>query len=50
MGFVHSKLCNQLAADKAQKLVFIKNNAPQLMSTHQVGIDWGDTDDNEDLN
>jgi len=20
------------------------------MSTHQVGIDWGDTDDDEDLN
>lgn len=48
MGFVHSKLRNRLAADKVQKLVFIKNNAPQLMSTHQVGIDWGDTDDNEE--
>ena len=50
MGFVHSKLRNRLAADKVQKLVFIKNNAPQLMSTHQVGVDWGDTDDYEDLN
>jgi len=50
MVFVNSKLCNQLAADKVQKLVFIKNNAPQLMSTHQVGIDWGDTDDDKDLN
>jgi len=50
MGFVHSKLRNRLAADKVQKLVFIKNNAPQLMSTHQVGVDWGDTDDDEDLN
>lgn len=48
MGFVHSKLRNRLAADKVQKLVFIKNNAPQLMSTHQVGIDWGDTDDDEE--
>ena len=27
MGFVHSKLRNRLAADKVQKLVFIKNNA-----------------------
>jgi len=40
MGFVHSKLRNQLASDKVQKLV----------STHQVGIDWGDTDADEDIN
>ena len=40
MGFVHSKLRNQLASDKVQKLV----------STHQVGIDWGDTVDDEDIN
>jgi len=26
-------------------LQHIKNNGPQLMSTHQVGIDWGDTYD-----
>jgi len=45
MGFVHSKLHNRLAADKIQELVFIKKNGPQLMSTHQVGIESGDTDD-----
>jgi len=43
-------LRNRLAKDKVQKLVFIKNNAPQLISTHQIGINWGDTDDDEDLN
>ena len=48
MGFVHSKFRNRLTADKVQKLVFIKNNAPQLMSSHQVGIDWGDSDDDEE--
>jgi hypothetical protein len=47
VGLVHSKRRNRLTADEVQKLVFIKNNAPQLMSSHQVGIDWGDSDDEE---
>ncbi|KAH6590837.1 hypothetical protein BASA61_005125, partial [Batrachochytrium salamandrivorans] len=52
MGFVHSKLRNRLSADKVQKLIFIKNNASQLMSTDQVSLDWGsnDSDEEEDLN
>lgn len=52
MGLVHSKLFNRLAANKVQKLVFIKNNAAQLMSSYQVGIDWGDSydDENKGLN
>ena len=48
MGFVHWKLRNRLSTDKVKKLIFIKNNAPQLMYTHQEGINWGDSDDNEE--
>jgi hypothetical protein len=42
MGFVHSKLRNRLSTEKVEKLVFIKNNAPQL--TEQASIDWGSSD------
>jgi len=49
-GICPFKTSQQIAADKVQKLFFIKNNAQQLMSTHQVGVDWSDTDDDEDLN
>jgi hypothetical protein len=41
MGFVHLKRRNRVTADEVQKLVFIKNS-------HQVGIDWGDADDEEE--
>ena len=49
-GICPFKTSQRIAADKVQKLFFIKNNAQQLMSTHQVGVDWSDTDDDEDLN
>jgi len=48
MGFVHSKLRNRLSPDTVEKLIFIKNNAPQLMANYQVGIDWGESDGDEE--
>lgn len=44
MSFVHSKLRNRLSAEKVKKLIFIKNNAPQLMCADQAVEDWGDSD------
>jgi hypothetical protein len=32
MGFIHSKMRNRVGSEKVKQLVFIKTNAPQLLS------------------
>jgi hypothetical protein len=40
MGFVHSKMRNCLGSGQGKQLVFIKKNAPQLLSD-QAGAEMG---------
>jgi hypothetical protein len=47
IGFLHSKLRNRLGCEDVNKLIFIEENAPQLISD-QGEVDW-DPSDNENI-
>jgi hypothetical protein len=44
MGFVHSKMRNRLGSGKGKQLVFVKTNAPQLLSD-QIGAEWEESEE-----
>jgi hypothetical protein len=46
MGFVHSKMSNRLGRGKGKQLVFIKTNAPQLLSD-QTGAEWEEPEESD---
>jgi hypothetical protein len=46
MGLVNSKMRNRLGSEKVKQLVFIKTNAPQLLSD-QAGVVWEESEESD---